>query len=71
MQASQVVISATGAKKAATVNTVLDVPIDGVEAPLPAALVDPFDGIVVWLLDAEAAAELDTGDEEMELPDNA
>jgi len=67
----QVVIAATGAKKAATVNTVLDVPIEGVENPLPAALVDPLDGIVVWLLDADAAADLDTGDEEMELPGSA
>ena len=59
-------IAATGKNKAATVNAVLDLMPEDAANPLPASLVDPSEGIVVWLLDVDAASDLDTGDEEDE-----
>lgn len=61
------VIAATGFKKAATVSAVLDMPLapsSNPQAMLPVMMVDPFDGLVMWLLDADAASELEDDDDE-------
>src|SRR5438034_879894 len=54
--AAQVVFLVTGAEKAKVVKAVL-----GERATLPAAMVRPADGELVWLLDRAAAAQLSAG----------
>ena len=51
-----VVFLVTGAEKAKVVKAVL-----GERATLPAAMVRPADGELVWLLDRAAAAQLSAG----------
>lgn len=66
----QVVIAATGTKKAATVSAAWDMPLEESERQqmkmLPVMMVDPVDGLVVWLLDLDAASELDVDDEDQD-----
>src|SRR5213076_198274 len=54
--AARVVFLVTGAEKAKVVKAVL-----GERATLPAAMVRPADGELVWLLDRAAAAQLSAG----------
>mmetsp|Transcript_38952 Transcript_38952/g.74598 ORF Transcript_38952/g.74598 Transcript_38952/m.74598 type:complete len:345 (+) Transcript_38952:169-1203(+) len=68
--ADTVVIAATGTKKAATVSAAWDMPLEESERQqmkmLPVMMVDPVDGLVVWLLDLDAASELDVDDEDQD-----
>lgn len=56
-QASVVLFLVTGADKAATVKQILE-PGSAAERRVPAALVKPERGRLIWLLDATAAAQL-------------
>ena len=56
-RASVILFLVAGAGKAGVVRAILD-PKTEAERQLPAALVRPEDGRLVWLLDQAAAAEL-------------
>ena len=54
--AAQIVFLVSGAEKAATLHRVLEGPVDA--DALPAQAIAPRDGVLTWLVDAAAAAEL-------------
>ncbi len=56
-RASVILFLVTGAGKAGVVKAILD-PKTEAERELPAALVAPEEGRLIWLLDQAAAAEL-------------
>lgn len=56
-RASVILFLATGTSKAGIVRAILD-PKTEAERQLPAALVRPEEGRLIWLLDRAAAAEL-------------
>lgn len=57
--APQVAIAATGENKAWAVKVALEMPATESGNVLPVGCVDPFRGLVMWLLDEPAAAQLD------------
>jgi len=61
-----VAIAATGENKAWAVKVALEMPATESGDVLPVGCVDPFGGLVMWLLDEPAAAELDMDDSDDE-----
>ena len=62
----QVAIAATGSNKASAVKVALEMPADYMGEVLPVAMIDPFGGLVMWLLDEPAASELDMDEDDDE-----
>ncbi|PKA53686.1 putative 6-phosphogluconolactonase 2 [Apostasia shenzhenica] len=60
--ASNIAILATGGEKAMAVRAVIDLSADILDASsLPASMLNPLEGKLVWFLDRPAAAFIDTG----------